>query len=179
MESRRFAVIFFLIAVFVGGGYYFVFSASDSPENFESSTGNDVAHKIEQFRLVETPRANAVWVLTSPFSRQIDKWVELSSPRVIYKENSDTIAEITAREGRYNIESMLLVLRGDVVIKRVREEQIFKTEVLHWDRRRGTLETDTNVRMQTANADIEARGMFIDLAEERMELKSNVKWHWH
>ncbi len=178
MESRRFAIIFLLIAVFAGGGYY-IFPDSKSPESSKPTLVNNVTHQIEQFRLIETPRENAVWILTSPSSKQINKRVELSRPRVIYKENSDTIAVITAREGRYNMESMLLELRGDVVIKRVVEEQIFKTEVLHWDRRSGTLETDTNVKMQTSNADIEARGMFIDLAEERMELKSNVKWHWH
>lgn len=178
MEARRLQLIAALVFVVMGIGYYYVAREVDSENKTEPAAEESPAHRLEKFRLVENPRENAVWILDSPEARQMGKKIDLTSPEIVYKEYGDTIAEITAQRGSYSLPEMLLELRGNVLIKRLPENQVFETELLHWDREQGILETDARVKMKVEHGDIEARGLFIDLADERMELKSEVKWHW-
>ncbi len=183
MESRRtltVVVVSLLIATGAYGFYYFYFSTSDWPAKNtlkkKPDDNNSVEHSLAGFKLIENFGPYKQWTLSAPSATRQSNRVELESPRVVYIENGDTLGIVTAHRGTYDVTEQQLKLKGKVKVKRIRKNQFLTTNFLQWNRNRGTLSTEAKVRLETSRGIFTARGLWADLKEEELKLKSDVKF---
>ncbi len=173
MGTRRLTLVLLLL-IFIGGVYFYR-AREPAPEFNEMETG--VEHRLEEFQLIEDTGDNQQWVLRSAAALRKGNRVVLDSPRIVYQEAGDTLALIRAREGRYDLASRLLELKGEVVLERRAPVQTLRTEQLLWDAASGILSTEARLHLEFTDGVLTGRGLWADLEEERLQLKSEVEYH--
>jgi lipopolysaccharide export system protein LptC len=103
----------------------------------------------------------------------------IKAPDMIFYNNQDgTPWHMSAAHGRSETNNELIRLLGDVVIQQNSPSQGLirvTTDELQVRTREQFAETDKAVKMRSAKGQIDALGMDADLAQSRLQLKSQVK----
>ncbi len=133
-------------------------------------------HLLEQFELVEDMGGGQQWILASSAASRQAHRVELKHPRITYSESGETAVLVTANRGLYDLTDRRLELLGEIVLKRERPRQILRTEQLFWEAQTGILKTEQELTLELPEGILKARGMWADLEEERLKLKSDVEF---
>lgn len=166
-----------LLGIVLGGIVLWWLSAPEppGPTNSGENNSSSVEQEVSRFELVETTGPGEVWELTAPYSSRSGNNLDLEKPYVVLREEGDTTVIITAEQGLYHLSDRTLTLTGDVRVRRIRENQVLKTEVLNWDQSKGTLDTEEAVRIESPGRILRAVGLWANLSEERVQFKSNVE----
>ncbi|GEM_PF-5399774 len=168
-------VILVLAMLFFAGALLYYFTAAPLTDN---NTTDEVAveHLLEEFELIENVGPDKRWVLFSPRAYRSDNRVNLQNPEIQYIEGEETLAEIYSHEGQYDLAREHLRLQGEVVIKRPHLSQKLLTDYLEWYGKTRVIKTDSELRLELSEGVLTARGLKMDIEEERLELKSEVKF---
>lgn len=103
----------------------------------------------------------------------------IDAPKMVFYSTQDgTPWRLSATHGRSESNNELIRLLGDVVIQQNSPSQglvRITTDELNVRAREQFAETDKAVKMRSAKGQIDALGMDADLAQSRLQLKSQVK----
>ncbi len=176
MGYRRVILVLTLVLC---AGVLFYYLNTDFGSVDQPGDDIEVAHVLEEFELVENVAPDKRWVLFSPRAHRSDNQVNLQNPEIKYIEGDKNLAEIYAREGRYDLAGEHLWLKGEVIIKRPHLSQELYTDQLKWDGQTGIISTEAALRFEFREGILTARGLRMDLEEERLELKSEVEFQVH
>ncbi len=115
----------------------------------------------------------------NPDGPSIQDYTLIDAPKMIfYNTQNGTPWRLSATDGRSESNNELVRLLGDVVIQQDSPSQGLvrvTTDELRVRAREQFAETDKAVKMRSAKGQIDAIGMDADLAQSRLQLKSQVK----
>ncbi len=181
MGSYRSLLLIGVFAGLIGGAVYWYVAppSPDAPPEPDPREKSKPSQTIEDFTFVENTGPREVWKIRAPKARRSDGSLVLDSPRITLVRAGDTTVRITSREGEYQLDEKKIQLRGDVVVRRLKQEQTLRTEILNWDRKDGTITTDQPVRLESPRGVLTAVGLRADLTQERMRFQSDVEYSSH
>jgi len=87
---------------------------------------------VEQFRLTLTASPQEVWHLRAPRADRSAEAVRLTRPEVVLQQEGETTAILSATRGVYRFDERYLEMTGEVVLRRVRQGQVLRTNFLSW-----------------------------------------------
>jgi LPS export ABC transporter protein LptC len=176
MEPGRYVLLIFVAVVLVGGLYYSYNRPADDQDSVVESRESNSRQQLSDFTFNETLADGEIWRLSAPRAYRYPDRIKLESPHVVYTVRGDTRLTIDAEHGNYRPRNQTLILKDNVVLRRVRQNQILRTNRLQWSRESELITTEKRVRLETPRGTLTARGMKTRLKEDTIQFLSDVKF---
>ncbi|VAW38183.1 hypothetical protein MNBD_DELTA02-164 [hydrothermal vent metagenome] len=163
------SIVGLVVAVFVSSGFKEVKVKDYTIRKSEGST-------IDRVRYSGTRGDRLEWELEADKGFQLRGRddIELTNVTVIYYMKDGAVYTMTGREGSYNAQDEVVVIKGDVVVLSNRDDFSLKTDILSYFAASGRISTKSRFRMTSLRADVTGRGLVMDMAREQLKVLSEV-----
>lgn len=178
--NARTLVLYAVLIVAAAGSWYI---ARDPEPPAAASAATEMPYRgfyLKDARILGTGADGALlYELTAERAEQTDEHsVRFENVRLHYSPEADVPWTVNADEAVVRDDQRLVTLSGHVRVWSSRSEELPPTEIrtpyLELDPDRFTAETDARVQIRIGERSLTGIGMLASLADDRLELRSNV-----
>lgn len=132
----------------------------------------------------ESQMGQSDWLLTTKRARFFDeeKLVDLDSPVLLFNKNGKEDSNVSAKEGRYDMQESLITMIGDVKGVSEKEDVTVKTEKIYYDINRKVIWTDNDVKVTRGGITVNGKGIKanadlseIEIIKQQTQLPTELK----